>query len=207
MHLIHRNPILLILILVLLLRAGSGGASASETGGEIIIGACLDISGPAAPVGSANLRGLQDYIELANQEGGILGKRVRVVWEDSKFNVYPDGLRGIEKIEEQFHPRFLVVDSSHLMMELLGYNEDKSANKIVWKGPSQVGPGKKYDVLLTSGSMMNVFAQEQIHPSVFVAGPTYGDQLKMLLRYAAREKKVQVSRFFIVMTNRSGICR
>jgi branched-chain amino acid transport system substrate-binding protein len=171
-------------------------AQASERDREIIIGVCVDLSGPAKIVGSAHLRGLEDYIGLVNEEGGVFGRKLKVVFADSKFNVYPDGLRGVEKIMEQFRPRFLVVDSTHLMVKLLGFQVDQKNKKLVRTGVPLVGPGKKYEVLLTSGSMMNDFAQEQIHPSVFVTGPTYGDQLRMLLRYAAREKKRAKVAFF-----------
>lgn len=194
---ISRIVLVLLIVFLLLLSGGvENPLKAKESGREIIIGACLDVSGPAALVGRANLRGLEDWVGIVNQEGGIFGRKIKVVSEDTRFNVRPDGLKAVGTIMTRFRPRFLVVDSSHLMLELLGYQVDEKQKKLLRTGVNLVGPGKKYEILLTSGSMMNDFAQEQIHPSVFVAGPTYGDQVRMLLRYVAREKKGAKIAFF-----------
>lgn len=182
-------PVALLPILLVLWEGFGTPVIGRDTDTEILVGACLDVSGPAKLVGSANLRSLEDFVGITNEQGGIFGKRLRVVSKDTKYTARPYGVKAFEEIAGEYHPLLMAVDSTHLMMELLGYTLDERQERLLPAREPLVGIGKKYEALLTSGSMMDDFAQGQIHPAVFVPGPTYGDQLKMLLRYAAREKK------------------
>ena len=56
---------------------------------------------------------------------------------------------------------------------------------------------REYKLLYTSGSFSGKLAQGDMYPSVFVTGPTYGDQVKILFKYIAKkEPKARVVLFY-----------
>ncbi len=74
------------------------GASAGGTGAEVAsspsdgvedevirIGWMGDVTGPSASIQALNLRGLQAYVERLNDDGGVLGREVRVVVRDDGY--------------------------------------------------------------------------------------------------------------------------
>ena len=56
---------------------------------------------------------------------------------------------------------------------------------------------RDYKLLYTSGSFSGKLAQGDMYPSVFVAGPTYADQVSILCKYVAKVKpKAKVALFY-----------
>ncbi len=51
---------------------------------EILIGALLPLTGPAAPVGLEQQQGVQFAVDRANAAGGIRGRKVKAIFEDSQ---------------------------------------------------------------------------------------------------------------------------
>ncbi|CCG41219.1 ABC transporter substrate-binding protein [Magnetospirillum molischianum] len=64
--------------------AGIGGAIASE---PIRIGSFLSVTGPASFLGEPEKKTLELYVERANREGGVLGRRIELI-------IYDDGGAG-----------------------------------------------------------------------------------------------------------------
>lgn len=51
---------------------------------DIVIGAILPLTGPAAPIGIEEQQGVQFAVDRANAAGGVDGRPIRVVFEDSQ---------------------------------------------------------------------------------------------------------------------------
>jgi branched-chain amino acid transport system substrate-binding protein len=79
------------IVIALLAASGlSGGLALAETPGvsknEIVIGSIQDLSGPIAGYGKALRNGLQLRVDAANEAGGIHGRKIRLIVEDSGYD-------------------------------------------------------------------------------------------------------------------------
>ncbi len=61
-----------------------GSTNTSSEGGEIVIGLIANTTGDAAQYGIAVSNGVNGYIDLVNEEGGVNGKQIKVVQYDDK---------------------------------------------------------------------------------------------------------------------------
>ena len=64
---------------------------------EIAIGAVLPLTGPSASIGEDQRRGMELAIERVNGSGGVLGKKLRIITEDSGGRA-PTALDGAKKL-------------------------------------------------------------------------------------------------------------
>lgn len=72
---------------LLLVTAGCGGAGQGGTGGsgdEILIGVQGPLTGDYAAEGQGFKKAVDLIVEQVNNEGGVLGKKIRVIYEDDK---------------------------------------------------------------------------------------------------------------------------
>ena len=51
---------------------------------EILIGGLCELSGPASIMGSEQARGMELAVEMYNQKGGVLGKKIKLIMEDTE---------------------------------------------------------------------------------------------------------------------------
>jgi branched-chain amino acid transport system substrate-binding protein len=51
---------------------------------EIVIGAILPLTGPAAPIGIEEQQGVQFMVDRVNAKGGVRGRKIKVLFEDSQ---------------------------------------------------------------------------------------------------------------------------
>ena len=69
---------------------GSGGSSSSNAQGvtdtEILIGMAAPTTGPVAYGGVGGLAGMQAYFDSVNEEGGVNGRKIKVVIEDTAYD-------------------------------------------------------------------------------------------------------------------------
>src|SRR6202011_1985312 len=72
------------------LALGIGNGLAQQTPGvtdkEIKVGAWIPLTGPVAPYGIPQRAGLEAYLNLVNDQGGIKGRKFSVVVEDNGYN-------------------------------------------------------------------------------------------------------------------------
>ncbi len=70
---------------VLLTASGVGSASGQATRTSVRVGVVLPLSGPYADQGSGGARGIQFCAEQLNARGGLLGRRIEVIVEDTQL--------------------------------------------------------------------------------------------------------------------------
>lgn len=142
---------------------------ASQAADEITIGAVQSITGRLSYAGVQIDAGLRDALSIANDDGGINGKKITYIREDGQYKL--DVARAaFDGIISRYKP-------------LIMYGESKALTEAV--APEIQA---RYKVLYTSASFSAEFAQPGLNPYVFVAGPTDGDMPGILLKYIAREK-------------------
>ena len=76
----------LLLALALVFGANSAIADQGVSSNEILLGTIQDLSGPLAGYGKAVRNGVQMRIDEINEQGGINGRKLRLVTEDSGYD-------------------------------------------------------------------------------------------------------------------------
>ncbi|MBW2481320.1 MAG: ABC transporter substrate-binding protein [Deltaproteobacteria bacterium] len=136
---------------------------------EIKVGAVQPVTGRFAFAGVHINAGLEDALMMANEEGGINGKKIKYIMEDGTYNV--------DKAVAAFK-RIMARDNPPIM-----YGESTGMGKAV--APEIKS---RYKVLYSSTSFSSELADAANNPYVFVPGPTYSDMFGILLQYIAKEK-------------------
>jgi branched-chain amino acid transport system substrate-binding protein len=135
----------------------------------IKIGAVQPITGPLAGPGTSVNAGLADSLNVANDEGGINGKKIQYIMEDGHYNLEV-AKKAFERIMEQHKPLIMFGESTALGLAMANEIKDR------------------YKVLYSSTSFSGKLAYTSWNQYVFVSGPTYSDQVAILLKYIARVK-------------------
>ena len=76
-------------ILCVLLAAGSAANAQNATGvsdKEIVIGSCAALEGPSNFLGRETVAGAEAYFQFVSDEGGINGRKLRLVSEDDSYD-------------------------------------------------------------------------------------------------------------------------
>ncbi|MEW6348238.1 MAG: ABC transporter substrate-binding protein [Thermodesulfobacteriota bacterium] len=133
------------------------------------IGGVLPITGVFAAAGKEVSDGLMDCLAVANQEGGINGKKIVFITEDSQYKL-DVGKAAFETIMQRDNPIAMFGDSTHLSKAMADAIRDR------------------YRVLYSSASFSSDLAQAGLYPSIFIPGPTYSDQMGLILRYISQQK-------------------
>ena len=135
--------------------------------GEIVIGAAPPITGVFAFAGAGLHAGLGDWVEWKNAQGGIAGRRLRYVAEDSSYKV-DQSVAIFKKIVAQYKPPVF-------------YGDSTGWAKAVAPEVSQLG-----SLLATGPSFSSDLADPAKAPYYFMPGPTYSGQIEILLEHASR---------------------
>ncbi len=133
------------------------------------IGGVLPITGVFAAAGKEVTDGLTDSLAVANQEGGINGKKILLIAEDSQYKL-DVGKAAFESIMQRDSPVAMFGDSTHLSKAMANAIRDR------------------YKILYSSPSFSSDLAQAGLYPSIFIPGPTYSDQIGLILRYISQQK-------------------
>ena len=89
----------------------SPSAAAYAQAGEIVIGASQPITGVFSFAGVAMNNGLGDFVAWKNANGGVAGRKLRYVAEDSGFKL-DQGVAIFKKIMAAEKPNFFYGDST-----------------------------------------------------------------------------------------------
>lgn len=152
------------------LAAGLPIMPAIAQSGEIVFGAAPPITGVFAFAGIGLHQGLNDYCEWRNTKGGIAGRKVKYVAEDSGYKM-DQAMSVFKKIMGAHKPPVFYGDST-------GWS--KAAAKEI----SRMG-----SVLTSAPSFSSDLADPKNVPYHFMAGPTYAAMCEILLEYISRTSK------------------
>lgn len=148
------------------LAAGSGAHAADK---EIVIGGSIPMSGVFAFAGIGIHAGIQDYVKMVNDAGGIEGHMLRYVPEDSGYKV-DLSVAAYKKITSQNEVNFYYGDSTAF---------SKTINPELDRANS---------ILMSGASFATELNDPERFPFQFIAGPDYTEMFGILLRHIANEK-------------------
>jgi len=81
-----QKKIVLFAILILLPWLGASGQSTGVTDKEILLGSCAALEGPSSFLGQETVRGAEAYFHYVNEEGGVHGRKLRLVSRDDSYD-------------------------------------------------------------------------------------------------------------------------
>lgn len=137
---------------------------------EVIkIGAAQPITGRFAFAGTKIHEGLWDYIKYTNEKGGINGKKLEYIFEDTEYKV-DKAVAIFKRIMAKENP-------------LLFYGDSTGTGKALAPMIKE-----KYKCFYGSTSFSSELADRASNPYVFVSGPTYSDMVGILLKYVSQKK-------------------
>ena len=147
-----------------------GRSSAQAQKGEIVIGASQPITGVFSFAGAAMNNGLNDFVAWKNLSGGVQGRKLRYVSEDSGFKL-DQGVAIFKKIMASDKPSFFYGDSTQWAKAVA---QDAIASN---------------SIMTSSTSLAQVVADPVNMPQHFAPGPTYPRMHEMLMEYIARASR------------------
>ncbi len=144
---------------------------------EIKVGAVQPITGRFAFAGVNINAGLEDALMIANEEGGINGKKIKYIMEDGQYQL-DVATAAFKRIMSRDNPLVMYGESTGLGKAMSPEIKDR------------------YKILYSSTSFSGELADPAANPYIFVPGPTYGDMFGILLKYIAKEKPGAKVAFF-----------
>ncbi len=144
---------------------------------EIKVGAVQPITGRFAFAGVNINAGLEDALMMANEEGGINGKKIKYIMEDGQYQL-DVATAAFKRIMARDNPMVMYGESTGLGKAMAPEIKDR------------------YKILYSSTSFSSELADAANYPSIFVPGPTYADMFGILLKYIAKEKPGAKVAFF-----------
>lgn len=135
----------------------------------IKIGAAQPITGRFAFAGTKIHEGLSDYITHVNEKGGIGGKKLVYIFDDTEYKV-DKAVAIFKRIMAKDNPFIFYGDSTGLGKAIAPMIKEK------------------YKCFYGSTSFSSELADRANNPYVFVSGPTYSDMVGILLKYISQKK-------------------
>lgn len=136
---------------------------------NLVLGASLPLSGFFGSSSGAVNVGMQDYISIINEQGGVSGQKVRYEVEDTGYKV---------DVSVSVFNKITAKDKVHLY-----YADSTGFAKVI--GPDLQ---RKGDILMGGNSFATELNDPAKFPFYFMSGPDYSEMVKVLLRYIAKEK-------------------
>jgi len=148
------------------------GAASADT---ILLGAVLPLTGPAAVVGTQEMRGIQFAIDATNAKGGVQGNKVEVQFEDNQA-----------KADQAVLIFNKLVDLQHIPMMFVGYSGPTLAMAplATRKKVLMVNAGAQADKLSTAS------------PYLVNTLPSTGDEVKVMSKYLIEQGKKNAAVLF-----------
>jgi len=158
----------------LLLAAGASlaaplAAQAQTGGDDIVLGGSIPMTGVFAFAGVGINAGISDYLKILNDAGGIKGRKVRYVPEDTGYKV-DVSVAAYKKITSQNKVSLYYGDST-AFSKTINPELDRNGN-----------------ILMAGASFATELNDPQKYPNQFLVGPDYTEMFGILLRHIAKEK-------------------
>ncbi|MBP0441420.1 ABC transporter substrate-binding protein [Tianweitania sediminis] len=136
---------------------------------EIVIGGSIPLTGVFGFAGVGIEAGMQDYIKILNEEGGIDGRKVRLSYEDTGYKV-DTSVAVFNKLTSQ--------DEIHLY-----YGDSTGFAKTINPELDRRGT-----MIMAGASFASELNDPAKFPAQFLAGPDYTEMVSILLEFIAKEK-------------------
>lgn len=158
----------------LLLAAGASLAAPlaaqAQTGGEdIVIGGSIPMTGVFAFAGVGINLGIGDYVKMVNDAGGIKGRKLRYVPEDTGYKV-DVSVAAYKKLTSQNKINLYYGDSTGFS-KTINPELDRNGN-----------------ILMAGASFATELNDPKKYPNQFLVGPDYTEMFGILLKHIAKEK-------------------
>ena len=158
----------------LLLAAGASLAAPlaahAQTGGEdIVLGGSIPMTGVFAFAGVGINAGISDYMKIVNDAGGIKGRKIKYVPEDTGYKV-DVSVAAYKKITSQNKVNLYYGDSTAFSKTI---NPELERNG---------------NILMAGASFATELNDPKKYPNQFLVGPDYSEMFGILLRHVAKEK-------------------
>lgn len=141
------------------------------------LGAVHPFTGRFAFAGIHGQDAMKDAVDMANEAGGINGKKLLYYWKDGE---YKDdvGIAAFKSLQSQYKPQLMWGQSTGMTKALAPEIKDR------------------YKVLYSAYTFADVAANPKVNPFLFIPGPTYDEQFAVLLKYIAKQKPGAKIAFF-----------
>ena len=149
--------------------AGNASAQQNAQQGDIVLGGSIPMTGVFAFAGIGIDAGIKDYLKIVNDAGGIKGRKVLYVPEDTGYKV-DASMAAFKKITSQHKVNLYYADST-------GFS--KTVNPELERAGS---------MLMTGASFAKELNDPQKYPLQFMVGPDYTEMVGILLNYIAKTK-------------------
>lgn len=161
----------------LMLGAAAAGAAAlthplsvlAQAADEIVIGGSIPMTGVFAFAGVGINAGIEDYVKIVNEAGGIAGRKVRYVPEDTGYKV-DVSVATFKKITSQNKVNLYYGDSTGFSKTI---NPELERNG---------------NILMAGASFASELNDPKKYPHQFLVGPDYTEMFGILLKHIAKEK-------------------
>ena len=161
----------------LMLGAAAAGAAAlthplsvlAQAADEIVIGGSIPMTGVFAFAGVGINAGIEDYVKIVNEAGGIAGRKVRYVPDDTGYKV-DVSVATFKKITSQNKVNLYYGDSTGFAKTI---NPELERNG---------------NILMAGASFASELNDPKKYPHQFLVGPDYTEMFGILLKHIAKEK-------------------
>jgi branched-chain amino acid transport system substrate-binding protein len=147
-------------LLAMALLYACGGDAAPEGAAPIKVGAVFDLTGPTADVGTTYQEGIRGYVEWLNENGGIAGRPIELLFQD--YGYKPD-------IAEQLYSQF--VQEGVVAFQGWGTGDTEALR-------ARVAEDR---IPFMSASYSHVLGDPAQAPFNFLAGTSYTDQFAIVV--------------------------
>lgn len=136
----------------------------SAQAGEIVFAATLPLTGPFAAVAKDQLEGMKDHVDWVNAKGGVRGRKIRFVVEDTQYKV-DQAIAAWKKFMASDKPVAVFGDGTGFVRASAQENNER------------------YKVFMTSTSYASELEDQAKFGYHFMSGPNYSEAADVLLQY------------------------
>lgn len=144
-------------------------APVAQAAEDLVIGGSIPLSGVFAFAGQGIHAGIGDYVKMVNEEGGVAGRKLVYVPEDTAYKV-DASVAAFKKIASQNKVNFYYGDST-------GFSKTINAEL-----------NRAGTMIMTGASFATELNDPAKYPNQFMLGPDYTEMFGILLRYIAKEQ-------------------
>lgn len=173
-----KTGIILLALAAVFLLANPCFAERGVTDDTIKLGLILVKTGPVATLGLPDGYGMVDYMNYLNEQGGVHGRKIDVIWEDDEFQA-PKSVAALQK---------LIHRDQVLTVITTGGSQQTIAN---------MNAIKEYKLVNVPNALMKEF-YEPYNPYIFAMGALYETQYECIVDYIFNDLKEKNPRIGVV---------